>query len=76
MNVGHAGGGSSAEQLVFQAAAAKAGFSSSEEALVVSSYKFELPTSFGKKMKYYQKLPVCPIADAWDSRDGFTGVPY
>jgi hypothetical protein len=76
MNVGHAGGGNSAEQLGFQAAAAKAGFASAEEALVVSSYKFELPTFFGKETKDSRKLPVCPTADAWDSRDGFTGVRY
>jgi hypothetical protein len=48
MNVGYSGAGDSVAQLGLQAASAKAGFSSSEEALVVSSYKFELPTFFGK----------------------------
>jgi hypothetical protein len=76
MNVGHAGGGNSVEQLGFQAAAAKAGFASAEEALVVSSYKFELPTFFGKETKDSHKFPVWPTADAWDSRDGFTRVQY
>jgi hypothetical protein len=77
MNVGHAEGGNSAKQLGFQVAAAKAGFSSSEEALMVSSYKFELPSFFGKETKNScNKLPVCPTADAWDSEDGPTGVWY
>jgi hypothetical protein len=76
MNVGYSGVGDSAGQLGLQAAAAKAGFASSEEALVVSSYKFELPTFFGKETKDSRKLPVVPTADAWDSKDGFTGVRY
>jgi hypothetical protein len=76
MNVGYSGAGDSVAQLGLQAASAKAGFSSSEEALVVSSYKFELPTFFGKETKDSRKLPVCPTAKAWDSRDGFTGVRY
>jgi hypothetical protein len=76
MNVGYSGVGDSAEQLGLQAAAAKAGFTSSEEALVVSSYKFELPTFFGKETKDSRKLPVVPTANAWDSKDGFTGVQY
>jgi hypothetical protein len=74
MNVGHTGGGNSTEQLGFQAVAAKAGFTSAEEALVVSSYKFELPKCFGKETKDSHKLPVCRMADAWDSNDGFKGV--
>lgn len=74
MNVGYSGVGDSVGQLGLQAAAAKAGFTSSEEALVVSSYKFELPTFFGKEMKDSRKLPVVPTANAWDSKDGFTGV--
>jgi hypothetical protein len=74
MNVGHAGGGNSAKQLGFQAAAAKARFSLLEEALVVPSYKFKLPMFFWKETKDSQKLPVCPTANAWDSRGGFIGV--
>jgi hypothetical protein len=44
---------------------------SSKEALVVSSFKFKLPTFFGKDSKDFCKLPVMPM---WDSKDGFTGV--
>ncbi len=76
LNVGHDGGTNSAEHLGFQAAAVKAGFTLPEEALVVSSCKFEHPTFFGKASKDSRKLPVCPTADAWDSKDGFTGVRY
>jgi hypothetical protein len=76
MNVGYSGVGDSAGQLGLQAAAAKAGFASSEEALVVSSYKFELPTFFGKETKDSRKLPVVPTTNAGDSKDGFTGVRY
>jgi hypothetical protein len=76
MNVRYSGVGDSAGQLGLQAAAAKAGFASSEEALVVSSYKFEQPTFFGKETKDSRKLPVVPTADAWASKDGFTGVKY
>lgn len=75
-DVGYSGVGNSAGQLGLQAAAAKAGFDLSEEALVVSSYKFELPTFLGKEIKDSQKLLVVPTADAWDSKDGFTGVRY
>jgi hypothetical protein len=65
-----------AGQLRLLAAEAKAGFASSEEALVVSSYKFELPMFFRQETKDFCKLPVVPTADAWDSKDGFTGVRY
>jgi hypothetical protein len=76
MNVGYLGIGDSAEQLGLQAAAAKAGFTSSEEAIVVLSYKFELPTFFGKENKDLGKLPVIPTVNTWDSKDGLTGVCY
>jgi hypothetical protein len=48
LNVGDSGALNSVESLSLSTAAVKAGFSSSEEALVVSSFKFELPTFFGK----------------------------
>jgi hypothetical protein len=51
LNVGDSGANDSTQQLTLQAAAAKAGFTSAEEALVISSYKFELPTFFGKASK-------------------------
>jgi hypothetical protein len=76
LNVGNSGASNSVESLSLSAAAVKAGFSSSEEALVVSSFKFELPTFFGKDSKDSRKLPVMPTAEVWDSKDGFTGVRY
>jgi hypothetical protein len=76
LNIGASGATSSAEQLSLQASAAKAGYSSAEEALVVSSYKFELPTFFGKEAKDPRKLPALPDFDIWDSKDGYAGVRY
>jgi hypothetical protein len=76
LNVGDSGASDSAKALSLSAAAVKAGFSSSEEALVVSSFKFELPTFFGKDSKDSRKLRVMPAAEVWDSKDGFTGVQY
>ena len=41
------GGESSTKILSFQASAVKSGFMTSEEALITTSFKFELPTFFG-----------------------------
>jgi hypothetical protein len=77
MNAGYSGMGDSAGQLGLQAAAAaKAGFTLLEEALVALSYKFELPMFFGKESKDSGKLPVVPTADALESKDGFMGVRF
>lgn len=76
MDVGYSRVGDSAGQLGLQAAAAKVGFVSSEDALVVSSYKFKLPTSFGEETKDSCKLLVAPTVYALDSKYGFTGVHY
>jgi hypothetical protein len=48
LNVGDSGASNSIKSLSLSVAAVKAGFSLSEKALVMSSFKFELPTFFGK----------------------------
>jgi hypothetical protein len=76
LNVGDSGAWNSVNSLSLSAAAVKAGFSLSKEALVVLSYKFKLPSFFGKDSKDSQKLSVMSTAKVWDSKDSFTGMRY
>jgi hypothetical protein len=71
--------GSARSVIHFQQAAKKGGFKSTEEALVVSSFKIELPSIFGSDSSSSQMtadtrtLPAMKSADVWDPKDGYTG---
>ena len=72
----------SLDVLQFEAASAKAGNSSSIEALIVASFKLELPSFFGSDAKNAEafkdsrELPAVKTFEIWDRQDGFRGARY
>jgi hypothetical protein len=70
---------SNAEVLLFQQSATKSGYGTSEEALVGSSFKIELPVIFGRdwdanRMSADSRvLPAMKVPDSWDPEDGYNG---
>lgn len=72
----------SSEVLAFEASAVKSGYSTSEEALVATSFKIELPSFFGNDPEATlasadtRVLPAIKTYAAWDSQDGYTGARH
>jgi hypothetical protein len=70
---------SNAEVLFSQQSATKSGYGTSEEALVGSSFKIELPVIFGRdsatnRMSADSRvLPAMKVPDSWDPEDGYNG---
>ena len=83
LNLGSTGGGStdSTDILAFQSSAVKSGFSTSEEALITTSFKFELPAFFGGKDSASNRasadtrvLSAIKTYEEWDPQDGYNGA--
>jgi hypothetical protein len=72
----------SSEILSFQSSAAKSGYSTSEEALISTSFKIELPSFFGKDATSNMAscdtrvLPAIKAYGDWDPEDGYNGARH
>jgi len=68
--------------LKFEADVIKAGHTGEEEALVLASFKIQIPSLFGSNSqnkeatKDTRELPGVPNFEHWDSGDGYTGAKY
>jgi len=71
---------STSDIVSFESGTAKAGYVSTEEAIVVTGFKLALPSFFGKESqanvatKDSRVLPAIKTASDWDTGDGFTGA--
>jgi len=71
---------STSDIVSFESGTAKAGYVSTEEAVVVMGFKLSLPSFFGKEShanvatKDSRVLPAIKTAADWDTGDGFTGA--
>mmetsp|Transcript_3766 Transcript_3766/g.5135 ORF Transcript_3766/g.5135 Transcript_3766/m.5135 type:complete len:277 (+) Transcript_3766:1972-2802(+) len=82
LNIGTEEASTNTEVLSFEASSLKSGFKSSFEALVMASFKLELPPFFGADEKTLastknarELLKIKTFSD-WDTKDGYTGARY